>query len=400
MADVKKIAMIYREVGTCGGIQRGASFQVDQFRSWGYEPIVLTESELGIGDTRQARLEALLLEHKPDLVIEHDAYVVSKLAGDIAAARTCGIPIVVFWHSVFSWMMARGLPETQKVWAALDQADAIIALSQTDETFFRLRGNRALAIPYCDVDIMKGFARACHPHRLVWMGRFVDLKRPMDAIRILEKVRDRVPDAELDMLGSFEPDKMKRIQGYLDKRPVLRSAVHFLGFQRDVRPYLERAGVGLVTSQFEGYCHSIVEMQMASLPVVSYSMTYLETLNRDSGAFQVPQGDVGEAAARVVDLMQNAELCVSEGRKARAAYERRDLFGQREAYESLFGDIARPLAQSALIEPQAQFVKGVVSVLAEHAVMGFAVVGNREKKACSSNRGIKGLFSKIWPFKV
>ena len=52
--------MIYREIGTCGGIQRGASFQINQFEKWGYEPIVLTEHDLGAVDERQARLVEIL----------------------------------------------------------------------------------------------------------------------------------------------------------------------------------------------------------------------------------------------------------------------------------------------------------------------------------------------------
>ena len=44
---VHRIAMIYREVETCGGIQRGASFQANQFRGWGIEPVILSEADLG-----------------------------------------------------------------------------------------------------------------------------------------------------------------------------------------------------------------------------------------------------------------------------------------------------------------------------------------------------------------
>ena len=167
MKTVNRIAMIYREVGTCGGIQRGASFQVGQFKEWGYEPIVLTEADLGRGEGRSARLAAILRERNADVIIEHDAYSEDKLSADISAAKNVGVPIVVFWHSVFSWMIANGNSHVQAIFRLLRMADALITLSATDEAFFRMMGCRALAIPYCDADLMPGFVRRGHSHNVL-----------------------------------------------------------------------------------------------------------------------------------------------------------------------------------------------------------------------------------------
>ena len=392
--------MIYRDTRGGGGIQRGASFQIGQFREWGHEPVLLAESDLGRDAGRAARLEGVLRARGAEIVIEHDADDVSKLSADIAAARAAGIPIVVFWHSVFSWMFANGTACAADVLADLSKADALIALSPTDEAFFRLLGCRALAIPYCDADLMGGFKRKDHPHRILWMGRLVGLKRPMDAIRILERVKTEIQDAELVMLGDGSRDVLRKIEGYLGRRPALRGAVELAGFQKDVRPYLEASGVGLVTSKFEGYSHAVVEMKMASMPVVSYSMPYLVTLKEGSGAVQVPQGDVDAAAEEIVKLFSDGDLCVRLGKAARSSYERIAAFDQRGAYERLFADLKRPDAESELRAVDAAAAGNVLRVLAGHAVMGFDAAMGRGKASEMERESRSGALGALGRFLI
>ncbi len=370
MKPIKTIAMIYREVGTCGGIQRGASFQVRQFVEWGYKPVVLTEKELGCDPSRADRLEAVLREKHVDAVIEHDAYETAKLGADLAAALKAGVPIIVFWHSVFSWMVASGVPRMAEIAGMIRQADAVIALSRTDEAFFRMLGCRAMAIPYRDADIMEGFTRREFPHRIVWLGRLVDLKRPIDAIRILGLVRQSIRDAELVMLGDGVERVRRRIDDYLAEHAELKDAVRLEGFQRDVRPYLESSGVGLVTSRFEGFCHSIVEMKMASLPVVSYSMPYLPTLEAGTGAVVVPQGDVEAAAREIVALFESPDESARLGMCARQAYEKLRSFDERGAYERLFAAVGDPSSDCGLEPVSREMAGSVISTLMEHGAMG------------------------------
>jgi len=383
MKPVKTIAMVYRETGTCGGIQRGASFQVGQFGEWGFEPVVLSESDLGRGPGRREKLAAAIRGRGVDLVIEHDAYAEEKLSADIAATRDAGVPIIVFWHSVFSWMVANGSRNAGAIFDLLRRADAIIALTSADETFFRMIGCRSLAIPYCDADLMEGFERGGYPHRVLWMGRFVGLKRPLDAIKTVERLRETVRDAELVMLGDGAAGSRAALEKYVRSRPGLRGAVRFEGFRKDVRPYLESAGAGLVTSKFEGFSHATVEMKMASLPVVAYSMPYVETLAEGTGAFQVPQGDVDAAAARLAALFSDPAECARQGALARRSYEAIRSFDQRGAYGRLFADLEKPRSASSLTAPDASRVRLVAETLLEHAGMGLDASAERISRKLS-----------------
>lgn len=395
MKTVNRIAMIYREVGTCGGIQRGASFQIGQFREWGYEPIVLTEKELGRDKGRAARLAAVLREQKADIVIEHDTYNKAKLSADIAAAQDVDLPFVIFWHSVFSCLIASGFKKSADIYPLLNEADAIIALSPTDEAFFRLIGLRALAIPYCDADLMVGFERKVHPHTVVWMGRFVPEKRVKDAVLIVKRLREKVSDARLVILGGGAPEDERELARFIRASGLPNGAAEFAGYQKDVRPYLEAAGAGLVTSEFEGFCHAIVEMKMASLPVVSYAMPYLETLKEGTGAVQVPQGDVNAAADRLAELFQNSAECMRQGRLARQSYDTLRAFDQRGAYERLFADLAEPDERSTLLSADLASAPRLFDILVRHGVTGFGALERRVERRLAGSRDVPGIRGKI-----
>ena len=399
MKDVRRIAMIYREIGTCGGIQRGASFQVGQFKEWGYEPIVLTEKELGRDAGRAARLAAILRERRADVVIEHDTYNKAKLSADIAAAQDVGLPFVIFWHSVFSCLIASGFKKASDIYPLLKKADALIALSPTDEAFFRLIGLRALAIPYCDADLMVGFERKVHPHAVVWMGRLVPEKRVKDAVLIVKRLREKVPDARLVILGGGTPEEERELARFIRASGLPTDAAEFAGYQQDIRPYLEAAGAGLVTSEFEGFCHAIVEMKMASLPVVSYALPYLPTLAEGSGAVQVPQGDVNAAADRLAELFQDPAACTRQGRLARQSYEKLRAFDQRAAYERLFADLAVPDGESTLKTPDPSWGGRLFDIVVQHGVTGLEAFGRRLTKRLVGREeagGFRGFLGKLF----
>ncbi len=396
MNTIRRIAMIYREIGTLGGIPRDAELLDKLFRDWGYEPMTFAERDLGADDTRGPRLEKILRERKVDLVIEHDAYDVTKLSNDIAAAHAAGVRIVVFWHSVFSWMFAMGFPRAAKIFDIIRTADAVISLSPTDEAFFRLCGCRSLFIPSIDDDRMKGFVRQGNPHRVVWLGRLSGLKQPLDAVKIMERVRETVPDAELEILGDGDAPVKAEIKRYLSSRSALKAAIHFRGCVKDVDPFLKTSGVGLVTSRFEGFPHSIIEMKMAALPVVSYAMPYLVMLKCGTGAVQVPQGDVDAAASEIVRLFADEEECTRQGNLARSSYEKISAFDQRGAYERLFADLGKPDGESALLSIDPSAARNVMAVFAEHSVAGFLAIRER----LSAGEARKGLIGSIGRFMV
>ena len=372
---MKTLGLFYFALGK-GGIERGASFQIPLFASLGWRVVVFTNRPSASSDyatqadfehvclgefdgdvvRRRRRVAEELRAHGVTFVIHHDAYVPALLEADLLGARDAGAKAVVFWHSVFShFLLRRGRQqETRDLWEACRLAESVVTLTRTDATFFRMYGVPAVSIPYADPDLMDGFERRDWPKRVVWMGRFVELKQPDMALRIFERVLARHPDAELVLLGDGENEGALR--DYVSARPALARAVRFAGFRNDVRPYLEQAGVGLVTSRFEGYCHAVVEMKMASLPVVAFDMPWLDTLKNGSGAVTVPQGDVAGAADAVCRLLDDASECQRQGLLSRSSFREITSTDQPAAYAELFrrvtsGDLAVWRIPEADLEP-------------------------------------------------
>ena len=64
---MKTIGLVYFSLST-GGIQRGASFLVPMFESWGYKLVVLTAVEPSAEEYDvDARYVRVCLGHRPDL---------------------------------------------------------------------------------------------------------------------------------------------------------------------------------------------------------------------------------------------------------------------------------------------------------------------------------------------
>jgi glycosyltransferase involved in cell wall biosynthesis len=324
---------------------------------------------------------------------------------DLRGTRAGGAKFVVFWHSVFSHFLLRSgrCRETVAFWDACRLADAAITLTRVDETFFRMYGVPAAAIAYCDPDMMADFVRCNHPKLILWMGRFVELKRPLDALKIFERVQERHPDAELVVLGDGDCAISLELRRYLSSRPALAAAVRLEGFKSDVRPYLEKAGVGLVTSRFEGYGHSIVEMKMASLPVVAYEMPWLDTLQPHSGALTVPQGDIDAAADAISGLFDDAESCRAQGERARRSYSEITATDQVSAYSEFFdavgcGDV------SGFSVPRSEYVRNVMETLSMHIDTGLAVhesdIRSERDEFWRRNRNYRAGRIVSWPYRI
>lgn len=421
MRKIKTLGLLYGNL-TMGGIQKGASFQIPMFKSWGYRIVVLTntppcekdyrvegiDARVCVGviprdSARRAdRIEEVIREQKIDLIIHHDVYSSDEPAADILGAARVGVPVILFWHNVFSHFYLRKFRqmEARAIFDACRGAAAMITLTKTDEAFFRMLGLPALAIPYSDPDTMQHFVRTEHPHRLVWMNRFIEQKRPIDAIRIFEKVLERHPDSELYVLGEAKEARFAvDPRRYVNGRVAMERAVHFEGFQKDVRPYLEKCGVGLITSRFEGYSHSIVEMKMAGMPVVAYEMPYLDTLKPDSGAICVPQEDVDAAADAIIRLFDNPEEFARQSRKARDSYFDIVSTDQNVAYTKLFDAVVSgSLAELRTIDPS--YANSVVRTWIEHADWALRLMDLTVREEWSRDRSYRLGRILTWPYRM
>ena len=384
------IGHIYRSL-SLGGMQRGAGAILKVHRDMGHDLVVFTREpvdgneyridvpftrvvvgggsyKLRADADRKRMLRAALAAHPCDIVIHHEYYAMS-LVDDLEILHEAGVPTLVQWHSCFSslhmsvWWNGRVCHQLDTV---RRYARGVLALSRTDRAFFEMLGVPALHVPYSDPDIFVDVpvhGAGCG-REILWPARFSIGKRPIHALRIFERVLEQIPGAHLTMLG--DGPERPAVDSYLASRPALAARVSLPGFVSDVVPYFRAADVVLMTTEFEGFCHSIMEAKMAALPIVGYEMDYLDTTRPGTGYVSVPQGDVDAAAAKVCLLLGNDAERRRLGALGRRDFERFAAVDQKNLYRAAFRMALEARTDGAVAVSEPELASNVLNVLLQH----------------------------------
>ena len=357
--EIKTIAFCFCDFSQ-GGIQRVMFLLLPKLVKAGYNIVLLTTNEqtndvytlscdvkrVVLGGSgalveRRKRIKDAIKDHSIELVIFQEYYS-GMLLGDVAAVEEAGARYAIHHHNVASNFFVRHANDVNELayYKCFAKAAALIVLSHSDEYYFRVMGCNAHYFPNPVEDVPEGFVRRKRGKMLVWVARYTAIKRPLDAVRIFEKVLVKHPDATLYMLGRLEETNfVKQIRDYVAASPSLSATVHFEGFQSNVWSYLEQATAILTTSKFEGFPCSLSEAAAAGVPTIGYEMPYLEFAANNGGFIQTPQGDVGAAAAAICRLFETPDMEQKASRAVRAWFESVRDFDPVRAYKMLFSDI-------------------------------------------------------------
>jgi glycosyltransferase involved in cell wall biosynthesis len=145
---------------------------------------------------------------------------------------------------------------------------------------------------------------------VVWLGRFTEVKRPD---RVIEIAR-LLPSLRFVMAGGGE---------LLDTVKVnAPSNVSFVGFQNKNEMW-SIADIGLCTSDSEGMPLSLIEAQMAGVPVVSTDVGSVSEIVEDGVTGRLAKCDAADLADKVRELLETIPLMneMSEASRKRAERE-------------------------------------------------------------------------------
>jgi glycosyltransferase involved in cell wall biosynthesis len=163
-------------------------------------------------------------------------------------------------------------------WVRAMRGSRVIAVSPSTAADLARHGVSVEAInpPGCVRTDSARKVRSPGPPRLVFVGRLVKTKRPMDALQAFEALRRCHPEATLDIIGD----------GYL--RPVLaarvRGGVIVHGFVTEDQKdrILSRADLLLLPGTREGWGIVALEAAMRGVPVVAYDVPGLRDVVIDN----------------------------------------------------------------------------------------------------------------------
>ncbi len=188
---------------------------------------------------------------------------------------------------------------------------------------------------YCPTRAYKDHTAFAAPGEkiLVHVSNFRPVKRVLDLVRILDKVRREVP-AVLLLVG----DGPERASAQaLARRLGLADHVRFLGRQDSAQEILACADVLLLPSELESFGLAALEAMACGVPVVGSDAGGLpEVVHHAETGYLLPVGDVDGMAARTVELLKDDERRRAMGqagrRRAASLFGAERLVSQYERY--------------------------------------------------------------------
>jgi glycosyltransferase involved in cell wall biosynthesis len=146
---------------------------------------------------------------------------------------------------------------------------------------------------------------------VVFAGRLKRAKRPDHAIRAFKIIKDKVPEAELWVVGDGPfKDALSRISG---------SGISFFSNLKnnERRELLSRSWVLMNPGIREGWGLNVIEANALGVPAVAYDVPGLcdSVRNRETGLL-VEQGNIEDLAGKTIDLLMDHSLRQRFGKNA------------------------------------------------------------------------------------
>lgn len=173
---------------------------------------------------------------------------------------------------------------------------------------------------------------------LIHVSNFRPVKRVLDTIYILKKVRETV-EARLVLIGDG-PDRTKAER--LCRELGLENHILFLGKQSALPELLSSANVFLLPSGEESFGLSALEAMSCEVPVVGSNIGGIsEVVTHGYNGYLAPLGDIDAMANYVITLLSNKETFNTFSQNARrAAIENFHIDSIVQKYEDVYNRVA------------------------------------------------------------
>ncbi len=173
--------------------------------------------------------------------------------------------------------------------------------------------------------------------KLIWMRAFHEIYNPKMAVRTLELVRRKYPDASLVMAG-VDKGLEQEVRDLVTSSGMGESVRFpgFLGPEDKIREFSD-ADIFLNTNRIDNMPVAVLEARAIGLPVVSTDVGGLRDLisDRESGML-VPDDDAESMADAVVSLLENREIAERISTNGREIAERSSWEIVRNEWEQVF----------------------------------------------------------------
>lgn len=234
------------------------------------------------------------------------------------------IPLIVESHSICLRTIEDGKCWLQRKWykyhylKALSKVDAMVALTEGDANEWRKVHPHVVVIPNI-VHLNKGAVSVLENKRVIWVGRFDYQKRPMEMIRIWEKIQSQFPDWQLNIYGEGE------------QREELEDKVRSLGINivihqptERIFDYYRESSILVSTSLFEPFGLVFPEAMSCGLPVVAYDCPYgpASIVSDSKNGYLIGCDDINNYVEKLSLLMRDMDLRIKMGKSGSLSSKR------------------------------------------------------------------------------
>lgn len=215
------------------------------------------------------KLVHLFKKEKPDVV--HTHIYASKYA--LPAAAIVGVKKKI--HTVHSMAQKEQGSLGKKVNTFLYRHCGVVPValsSEVKKSIGEVYGLQESIIPvvYNGIDLSKCIRKndyeANGVFTIVHVGRFMKVKNHKTLIRAFARFAEKKESIRLQLLG--EGELLDEMKDYAEKLKVA-DKVEFLGLQSNVYPYLNKADVFCLPSEYEGVPMTLIEAMGTGLPIVA-----------------------------------------------------------------------------------------------------------------------------------
>ncbi len=150
---------------------------------------------------------------------------------------------------------------------------------------------------------------------LVHVSNFRAVKRPLDCVEILAKVKEKGGKARLVMVGDG-PEQSACY--YRAEQLGVKDDAVFVGKQANISDYLGIADVFLLPSELESFGLAALEAEACEVPIVATRIGGIpEVVSEGETGFLSDVGDVEKMSEDVMQFLKDEEMRLTFGKKAR-----------------------------------------------------------------------------------
>ncbi len=180
---------------------------------------------------------------------------------------------------------------------------------------------KKITVLYNGIDTTKFplMERKSHPDRPLVVGnagRLSPQKAQHHLIELAEKLKDRGFSCIIRVAGDGELHEELTAK---TREKSLQNYVQWEGFISDIKSFLQKIDVFILTSHWEGFGYVLIEAMLCGLPVIAFNTSSNPEIVKDGETgYLIPPYDIEKLAEAVEHLRANPVEALEMGRKGRA----------------------------------------------------------------------------------